>query len=185
MHKNHILNWILHYWHGHCQTKTCIFSTRRWLPHHHEWPLVHEGGYGLKMHWFGQLAGYPDWHIECSGARAVKLWPDVRSWTAFCTPNVGPTSASAKSFMLDAWAKAAGVNAICFGRIFKRETGRHPMEWLNERCLQQAARLLEQTSRTIQDIAEDCGFSSPFYSTSVFGKRFGKTPSAYRKPPQV
>ncbi len=59
------------------------------------------------------------------------------------------------------------------------------MEWLNERCLQQAARLLEQTSRTIQDIAEDCGFSSPFYSTSVFGKRFGKTPSAYRKPPQV
>ena len=83
--------------------------------------------------------------------------------------------------MLDDWAKAAGMNTIYFGRIFKRETGQRPMNWLNERRIQQAARLLEQTSRTIQDIAGQCGFGSPFYFTRVFKKRFGKAPSAYRK----
>jgi AraC-like DNA-binding protein len=41
---------------------------------------------------------------------------------------------------------------------------------------------LEQTARTIQDIAEDCGFTCAFYFTRVFRKRFARTPSAYRKP---
>jgi transcriptional regulator GlxA family with amidase domain len=54
---------------------------------------------------------------------------------------------------LKEWAKAAGMTTVYFGRIFKRETGDRPMKWLNERRLRLAARLLEQTSRTIQDIA--------------------------------
>jgi AraC-like DNA-binding protein len=37
--------------------------------------------------------------------------------------------------MLYDWAKAAGMKTIYFGRIFKRETGQRPMDWLNERRL--------------------------------------------------
>lgn len=82
---------------------------------------------------------------------------------------------------LNDWAKAAGMKTVYFGRMFKRETGDRPMHWLNERRLQLAARLLEQTPRTIQDIADQCGFHCPFYFSRVFRKRFQRPPSAFRK----
>ena len=279
----------------------------RWLPHHHDWPLLLEGSYGLQVHWFGRFAGYPEWRIdrvrltahmvafffvessacrcELNGARhdlkagdlliirgadefefrhdplhpAVSLsacvavsqgsepnillqramprrkrWPSrneyiaefqkvmaaltnnapgrdfaahgaVLQWLGYILSHLRAPVRSGtlvvagreivdrilhaqrwatehlrEVIMLDQWARAAGMNAIYFGRIFKRETGQRPMQWLNERRLQQAARLLEQTPRTIQDIAEECGFSCPFYFTRVFRRRFGRTPSAYR-----
>jgi AraC-like DNA-binding protein len=83
--------------------------------------------------------------------------------------------------MLGEWARAAGMNPVYFGRVFKSETGQPPMTWLNERRLQQAASLLEQTPRTIADIAGECGFANPFYFTRVFQRRFHMPPSSFRK----
>ena len=83
---------------------------------------------------------------------------------------------------LQEWARAASMHPVYFGRVFKRETSRRPMQWLNERRLQIAVQQLTNTSRTIAAIAEDCGFTCPFYFSRVFRRRFGRPPSAFRKP---
>lgn len=82
---------------------------------------------------------------------------------------------------LEAWARAMGLNPVYFGRIFKRETGMRPMEWLNHRRLQMACQHLLGTSKTVGEIAEDCGFASPFYFSRVFRRHFGVSPIGYRK----
>lgn len=86
-----------------------------------------------------------------------------------------------KTVQLDDWARAVGLNAVYFGRIFKRETGLRPMEWLNQRRLQLACQHLSGSSQTVAAIAEACGFSSQFYFSRVFRKQFGQSPLQYRK----
>lgn len=79
------------------------------------------------------------------------------------------------------WARAVGLNAVYFGRIFKRETGLRPMDWLNQRRLQLACQQLASTSKTVTEIAEACGFASPFYFSRVFRKYFDQSPLYYRR----
>ncbi|MBI5801286.1 MAG: AraC family transcriptional regulator [Verrucomicrobia bacterium] len=79
------------------------------------------------------------------------------------------------------WARAVGLNAVYFGRVFKRETGLRPMEWLNQRRLQMACQHLAGTSKTVTEIAEACGFASPFYFSRVFRRHFDQPPLSYRR----
>jgi AraC-like DNA-binding protein len=64
--------------------------------------------------------------------------------------------------------------------VFKKEYGITPFEYLNRVRIAEAKTLLEVTSRSLDDISSDCGFTS--YSN--FYKRFlaeaGCSPAAYR-----
>lgn len=82
---------------------------------------------------------------------------------------------------LPQWAGAVGLNPVYFGRVFKRETGLRPMEWLNQRRLQLACQHLANTSKSVSSIAEACGFASPFYFSRVFRHHFGLSPAQYRR----
>lgn len=82
---------------------------------------------------------------------------------------------------LGEWARAVGLHAVYFGRIFKRETGLRPMDWLNQRRLQMACQQLSGTRKTVTEIADSCGFASPFYFSRVFRKHFGQSPVRYRQ----
>lgn len=82
---------------------------------------------------------------------------------------------------LSQWAKAVGLNSVYFGRIFKRETGLKPMEWLNQRRLQMACQYLSGTRKSIGEIADACGFANQFYFSRVFRKQFEQSPMEYRK----
>jgi AraC-like DNA-binding protein len=82
---------------------------------------------------------------------------------------------------LPAWARAAGLNPVYFGRVFKRETGLRPMAWLNQRRLQLACQNLASTSKSVTEIAEECGFSSQYYFSRVFRRHFGQPPRQYRQ----
>ena len=65
--------------------------------------------------------------------------------------------------------------------VFKKEYGTPPFEYLNRVRIAEAKTLLEATSRSLEDISGDCGFSS--YSN--FYKRFyataGCSPAEYRR----
>ena len=82
---------------------------------------------------------------------------------------------------LKSWAEAIGLNPVYFGRIFKRETGLRPMDWLNRQRLQRACHLLASTTKRVGEIAGDCGFADAFYFSRVFSRHFSQSPLHYRK----
>ena len=86
-----------------------------------------------------------------------------------------------REITLEEWAQAVGLNPVYFGRIFKRETGLRPMEWLNQRRLQMGSQYLSSTRKSVAEIAELCGFADQFYFSRVFKRHFGQPPLHYRK----
>ncbi|TSA29037.1 MAG: AraC family transcriptional regulator [Verrucomicrobiaceae bacterium] len=79
------------------------------------------------------------------------------------------------------WAAAVNLNPVYFGRIFKRETGLKPMEWLGQRRLEMAAQYLSSTSKTVTEIAGECGYACPFYFSRQFRRHHGLSPLLYRR----
>ena len=276
------------------------------LPYHHDWPLALEARVGLRVHWFGRYAGFPEWSIEKSrlmgdmlsffyvesescwvvinGVRlelqtgdllvvrggdefayghdpnrphvslAVSLAVEhggvvnqllhrdfkrrysledpqafvaefekvlslfgregpfrdlaiagaILQWLTFVLQTLRPPMARTnlevrsvvdrvlaaeawamtrlkEEITISAWSRAVELNADYFARIFKRETGRRPMAWLNERRLQMAAQLLGNTRKSVAEVAEACGFTCPFYLSRIFKKQFGVAPQVYRQ----
>lgn len=72
-------------------------------------------------------------------------------------------------------------NEKYLGRLFKRETGKTLHEYINEKRVRQAERLLRATDESIIDISERIGFNNVTYFNRVFKKIHGKSPAVYRK----
>jgi AraC-like DNA-binding protein len=80
--------------------------------------------------------------------------------------------------------KMAGIACMSpshFAHVFKAETGRTPLDYLNEVRMRRVKKLLAAGDRSVTEIALDCGFGSPAYLTTSFFKRFRITPSQFRK----
>lgn len=82
---------------------------------------------------------------------------------------------------LPEWAASVKLVPVYFGRVFKRETGMRPMEWLNERRLETAAQYLASTDKSVAEIAINCGYACPFYFSRQFRRHHGLPPLRYRK----
>lgn len=52
---------------------------------------------------------------------------------------------------------------------------------LNYRLKQAAVLLKQSADRTIAEVSDCCGFSTPVYFSQCFKKQYGVTPQAYRK----
>ena len=65
--------------------------------------------------------------------------------------------------------------------IFRRATGRTPIEYLTEYRLTYAKELLQRTTKTILDVALDSGFGSMSQFYAVFHKWNRMTPTSYRR----
>ena len=70
-------------------------------------------------------------------------------------------------------------------KLFKKETGLTPREYLLFRRMELARGLIgsrisnQYSNWTVSQIAEACGFSEPLYFSRVFKKYYGKSPSAF------
>ena len=82
---------------------------------------------------------------------------------------------------LEDLASAAGVSPYHFARVFRAETGRSPHQYLLERRVAQARRLLRTTDDPIAAIAHDCGFGSQSHMNDVFRKLLDTTPGQLRR----
>lgn len=67
------------------------------------------------------------------------------------------------------------------GRVLKKALGMSFHSYLNEVRLHNAAGLLRTQDMTVIDIALDSGFENVTYFNRMFKKKFGKTPTQYRK----
>lgn len=67
-------------------------------------------------------------------------------------------------------------------RVFKKNTGSNFSEYLSERKLEEAARLLVQEQKMeVGEISDMLGYGNPTYFLSRFKAKYGISPSAYRK----
>ncbi|MGO4370161.1 response regulator transcription factor [Paenibacillus sp. 2TAB19] len=65
--------------------------------------------------------------------------------------------------------------------IFKRETGQNLSDYVTERRLEKAKKLLKETTLKISEIAPLCGFANHKYFASLFKQHIGCTPTEYRE----
>jgi signal transduction histidine kinase/AraC-like DNA-binding protein len=77
-------------------------------------------------------------------------------------------------------ADVVGVSPNYLSRIFRRETGMTPWQYLNRYRVLQAQKLLRATEDSITAIAGTVGFSDPAYFSRVFRKETGMPPKVYR-----
>ena len=73
------------------------------------------------------------------------------------------------------------INASYLSALFKKETGVTLTEYINQKRMKQAARLLTTTRLQIQTISQYCGISDVNYFSKLFKKYAGKTPNEFRK----
>lgn len=73
----------------------------------------------------------------------------------------------------------AHMSITNFTRVFKNDTGKTPMEYLNKIRLERAKRLMMAGDKSITEIAFECGFSSPSYLSERFRKFYKISPSDY------
>jgi AraC family transcriptional regulator len=66
-----------------------------------------------------------------------------------------------------------------FARIFKREIGNTPMDYLSRIRMERVKKLLLAGDKSITEIAIECGFRSSSYLSACFYKKFRISPSAY------
>lgn len=78
-------------------------------------------------------------------------------------------------------ARRAGMSERTFLRRFQAVTGTTPTRWLLAERLRRARQLLEETTETIECIADRCGFGSATNLRHHFGRELGITPTSYRK----
>lgn len=78
-------------------------------------------------------------------------------------------------------AKRLGVSYSWFRQHFRNYTDLPPGQYFIQLRLNKAKRLLAETSFSMQQIADSCGFQSQYYFSRVFKKKVDMTPTEWRK----
>jgi AraC-like DNA-binding protein len=82
---------------------------------------------------------------------------------------------------IDALAREIGLTPTQMRKLFRRETQSGPKHYLHRLRLEKAAHLLRYSTKTIKEVASECGFATDNYFHLVFRKAFGLTPMAFRE----
>ncbi|HGV9258432.1 TPA: GlxA family transcriptional regulator, partial [Klebsiella oxytoca] len=82
---------------------------------------------------------------------------------------------------VDKLAEKVAMSPRNFTRVFTRETGASPARYVAEARLAAARQRLEQTSDTLERIAEQTGFGSSINLRRLFEKQLHLTPGEYRQ----
>ena len=84
---------------------------------------------------------------------------------------------------LDDISKSLHVDKYYMCHYFKDKTSMTVMDYIADRRINMAKRMLLNTGSTITEIAGKCGYSSASYFTQAFKKLVGKTPAEFRSEP--
>ncbi|NEE01948.1 AraC family transcriptional regulator [Phytoactinopolyspora halotolerans] len=114
------------------------------------------------------------------------LADDEPVWRALNHPAVSPALLAVQTRFNEPWtleklAAEAGLSRSSFAATFRRLVGQTPMEHLAARRLQEAARLLIETTQPHERIAERVGYRSGVGFHLAFRNRYGQTPGEYRR----
>lgn len=104
--------------------------------------------------------------------------------------SVSPAIAQAIAYIHAHYGNQLQINEIAdhvllsryyFTRLFRRETGRAPNEYLADVRIDAAREMLTEKVLPIAEIADRCGFTNTSHFTRFFREKTGQTPAAFRK----
>lgn len=75
----------------------------------------------------------------------------------------------------------SGYNIPYFSKLFKKHVGSNLSEYINQRKLEKAQKMLIESNKSIENIGYDVGFNHKSYFYRVFKRYYGVTPEEYRK----
>lgn len=78
-------------------------------------------------------------------------------------------------------ASLANMSESHFARIFKKETGDTPMDYLMKVRIEKSKKYLRAQTMTMTEIAMRCGFSNASHFSSSFSKHMSISPTVYQK----
>jgi len=81
---------------------------------------------------------------------------------------------------IDEMAKCAGMSKYHFIRVFKKNIGITPWQYIMQRKITNAKELLHNPNKTIKQIAYETGFKDPDYFSTTFKKITGLRPGDFR-----
>jgi transcriptional regulator GlxA family with amidase domain len=82
-------------------------------------------------------------------------------------------------------AAMVNISPSHFFALFKRHTGRAPMDYFTRLRMERARRLLDTTSSSVKEVAAALGYDDPFYFSRVFKSVNQVAPSNYRIKPKA
>lgn len=88
-----------------------------------------------------------------------------------------------EAISIEQMANVAGLGVWTFTRHFRATVGRAPHEFVLDRRVERAQRLLAQGTLAIKEVAAACGFADQAHLTRVLRARLGTTPARLKKAP--
>ncbi len=92
---------------------------------------------------------------------------------------------SDSSLSIQDWSDLLHMDRTTLYRRLKSETGQSPEEYLREKRLQTAARLLRERAGNVAEVADAVGFASVSHFSRRFRERFQSSPAAYSRNNQA
>lgn len=81
---------------------------------------------------------------------------------------------------IEALASSMGMSYTWLRRMFRKNTGLAPAQYLQQLRLHSSMYYLRNTSLPVKNVAFECGFKTPEYFCAVFQSAAGMSPGAYR-----
>ncbi len=110
--------------------------------------------------------------ISCSVKMDEDTWREVNEYVAF---NYG------NQITIDDLSKKFGFHRTSLYKLFKRNSGMSPSEYILNYRLDRAMNLVKTTNWFYKTIAFECGFNNLTYFYKAFKKKFKRTPHQIRE----
>jgi AraC family transcriptional regulator, transcriptional activator of pobA len=78
-------------------------------------------------------------------------------------------------------AAAVSISSGHLTTVVRRKTGRPVQEWITERRMAQARRLLAETDLTVTEVGRRVGYTDPVYFVRIFRRAHNATPLQWRR----
>ena len=82
---------------------------------------------------------------------------------------------------LDEISEALHMNKFYVCHIFKNKTGRNISDYISDKRFENAVKMLKESTRSVEEIAFECGFSAASSFTRFFKNKIGISPLEFRK----